>query len=396
MSTLFGPEISSAIINTGIATLILIVALSLMSWFFPWIQKKIQSVPHEQIPSLKIHNFEIITAQSLIAALCSFLKAVRLTITVLGLYFYFSLVLGFFPETAHLSNNMLHYILDPLKEVLKTIVDYVPKAIYVVVICLVMRYILKVIRLFFIRIEGGYIKIDGFHAEWAQPTYNLVRILVFAFTLIIIFPHLPGSSSPAFQGVSVFLGLLISLGSSSAISNMVAGLVITYMRPFQVGDRVKLGTTIGDVVEKNLLVTRIRTIKNVDVTIPNSNVLNSHIINYSAVADSKGLILNPRINIGYDVNWRKVHELMMQAASRTEGVLQDPKPFVFQVALDSSYVQYELNAYTRLANNFDDVYSDLYKNIQDLFNEAQVEIMSPTYHALRDGEGKHIPAEYST
>lgn len=396
MSTLFGSELSSAVINTGIATIILIVALSLMSWFFPWLQKKIQSLPHSQLPALKIHNFEIITAHTLTNGICSLLKALRLIVTALGLYFYLSLVLGFFPDTQHLSENMLHYILDPLKEVLKTVVDYIPKAIYVIVICLVMRYILKVIRLFFLRIEAGYLKLEGFHAEWAQPTYNLVRILVFAFTLIIIFPHLPGSSSPAFQGVSVFLGLLISLGSSSAISNMVAGLVITYMRPFQVGDRVKLGTTVGDVVEKNLLITRIRTIKNVDVTIPNSNVLNSHIINFSAVADTKGLILNPRITIGYDVNWRKVHELLLGAASRTEGVLKDPKPFIFQTALDNSYVEYELNAYTRLANNFDDVYSDLYRNIQDLFNEAQVEIMSPTYHALRDGEGKHIPAEYKS
>ncbi|WP_410468748.1 mechanosensitive ion channel family protein [Bdellovibrio bacteriovorus] len=177
---------------------------------------------------------------------------------------------------------------------------------------------------------------------------------------------------------------------------MVAGLVITYMRPFQIGDRVKVGPTIGDVVEKNLLVTRIRTIKNVDITIPNSNILSSHIMNYSAVADSQGLILNPRITIGYEVNWRQVHQLMKDAAARTEGLMKDSKPFIFQTDLGNSYVEYELNVYTHLANKFDDIYSDLRKNLQDCFNEAKVEIMSPTYHSLRDGNEIHIPPEYKS
>lgn len=396
MPTLFESELSTAFLNAGIATVIMIVALSLVGWLFPWLQLKVMALRDGRIRPLKFHNFEIITAQAMVSGICGLLKALRVVATLLVLYFYFSLVLAFFPETRYLSENMLHYILTPLREVLKTILDYIPKAFYIVIIVLVMRYILKVIRMFFQRIESGYLKIEGFHAEWAKPTYKLVRLLVFAFTLIIIFPHLPGSSSPAFQGVSVFLGLLISLGSSSAISNMVAGLVITYMRPFKIGDRVKVGATVGDVVEKNLLVTRIRTIKNVDITIPNSNILSSHIMNYSAVADSQGLILNPRITIGYDVNWRQVHQLMLDAAARTEGVMKDPKPFIFQTDLGNSYVEYELNVYTRLANKFDDIYSDLRKNLQDCFNEAKVEIMSPTYHSLRDGNDMHIPPEYKS
>ncbi|WP_347355897.1 mechanosensitive ion channel family protein [Bdellovibrio sp.] len=396
MPTLFESEFSTALVNAGIATVIMIVALSLMGWLFPWLQLKVIALRDGRIRPLKFHNFEIITAQAMVSAICGLLKALRVVATLLVLYFYFSLVFSFFPETHYLSENMLQYILTPLKEVFKTILEYIPKAFYIIIIIFVMRYLLKVIRMFFQRIESGYLKIEGFHAEWAKPTYKLVRILVFAFTLIIIFPHLPGSSSPAFQGVSVFLGLLISLGSSSAISNMVAGLVITYMRPFQIGDRVKIGPTIGDVVEKNLLVTRIRTIKNVDITIPNSNILSSHIMNYSAVADSHGLILNPRITIGYDTNWRRVHQLMLDAAARTEGLMKDPKPFIFQTDLGNSYVEYELNVHTHLANKFDDVYSDLRKNLQDCFNEAKVEIMSPTYHSLRDGNEVHIPPEYKS
>lgn len=390
------PTLSSALVQTGIATTILLIALSFLGMTFPWLQKKILSLRNGAIRPLKFHNFEIISADAILLTTVRVLGILRLVGTLLVIYFYLSAVLGFFPETQDLSENMLHYVLDPLRDVLKTILHYFPKAIYILIIFMVVRYALKIIRLFFDRIEHGQLEIDGFHADWAKPTFNLVRILVFCFTLIIIFPHLPGSSSPAFQGISVFLGLLISLGSGSAVANLVSGIVITYMRPFQVGDRVKIGETVGDILEKTLLVTRVRTIKNIDVTIPNSIVLSSHTMNYSAVAKTDGLILNLRIAIGYDVPWDKVHRLLLDAAARTEGVLKDPKPFIFQTSLGNSYVEYEINSYTRLANKFDDIYSDLRRNIQDCFNEAQVEIMSPTFHALRDGTGLHIPPSYKS
>lgn len=396
MSTLFESDLSYALLKSGIATAILLISLAIFGWLFPWIQNKVVTLSQGKIRPLKFHNFEFVSAQAVVTGICSLIGFLKIAGTFLLIYIYLSLVLGFFPETQHISENMLVYVLAPLGEVLTTFLNYIPKAIYIFVIVLVTKYVLKVVRLFFNRIENGFLKIDGFHPEWASPTYKLARLFILAFTLIIVFPHLPGSSSPAFQGVSVFLGLLISLGSSSAISNLVAGLVITYMRPFKIGDRVMIGGTVGDVVEKNLLVTRIRTIKNVDVTIPNSNVLNSHMTNYSSVADTNGLILNPRITIGYDVNWRTVHKLLLEAANRTDGLLKENKPFIFQTDLNNSYVEYELNVYTRKANNFDDIYSELRKNIQDCFNEANVEIMSPTYHSLRDGNQIHIPKEYQT
>ena len=208
------------------------------------------------------------------------------------------------------------------------------------------------------------------------------------------FPYLPGSNSPAFQGVSVFLGILLSIGSSSAIANIVAGVVITYMRPFRVGDRVRIADTTGDVVEKNLLVTRVRSIKNVDVSIPNSMVLGSHIINYSTVAQKEGLILNTTITIGYDAPWRQVHELLKEAARRTDLINQDREPYVLQTALNDFYVSYELNAYTNSPNKMAIIYSGLHQNIQDCFNEAGMEIMSPHYSTLRDGNETTTPSDY--
>jgi len=205
------------------------------------------------------------------------------------------------------------------------------------------------------------------------------------------FPYLPGSESPAFRGVSIFLGVLFSLGSTAAVANVVAGVILTYMRAFRIGDRVKISDTIGDVIEKTLLVTRVRTIKNEDITVPNAMVLGSHIINYSSSAKDRGLILHTTVTIGYDAPWRKVHELLIAAAHSTEHILKEPSPFILQTALDDFYVSYELNAYTNRPEIMAGIYSSLHQNIQDRFNESGVEIMSPHYAAFRDGNQTTVP-----
>jgi small-conductance mechanosensitive channel len=230
-----------------------------------------------------------------------------------------------------------------------------------------------------------------------MPTFNIVRVLLYAFMFIVIFPYLPGSESPVFQGVSVFLGILFSLGSSSAISNAVAGLVITYMRPFKIGDRIKIGDLTGDVVEKSLLVTRIRTIKNEAITIPNSTILSGHTINYTTSANDKGLIIYTGVTIGYDVPWKKVHEMLIAAANSTSGILneENKKPFVLQKSLDDFYVSYEINAYTTETNRLAVIYSELHQNIQEKFREASIEILSPHYKAERDGNASTVPREMS-
>jgi small-conductance mechanosensitive channel len=193
--------------------------------------------------------------------------------------------------------------------------------------------------------------------------------------------------------VSVFIGILFSLGSSSAISNAVAGLVITYMRPFKAGDRIRIGEVTGDVIEKSLLVTRIRTVKNEAITIPNSAILAGHTINYTTSAKERGLILHTTVTIGYDVPWRQVHELLMAAARATEGVSTEEHraPFVLQTSLDDFYVSYQINIYTAHSHKIAAIYSELLQHIQDSFQEAGVEIMSPHYRAERDGNPITIP-----
>ena len=212
--------------------------------------------------------------------------------------------------------------------------------------------------------------------------------------IAMIYPYLPGSNSGVFQGISVFVGLIISLGSSTVIGNIIAGLVITYMRPFKLGDRIKLDDTTGNVIEKTPFVTRLRTPKYVVVTIPNSFIMSSHTVNYSASARQFGLIIHTSVTIGYDVPWRQVHQLLINAARMTEGVLSDPKPFVLETALNDYYPCYQINAYIKDADNYGPIMSDLHQNIQDVFNEAGVEIMSPQYIATRDGSSTTIPSDY--
>jgi small-conductance mechanosensitive channel len=166
------------------------------------------------------------------------------------------------------------------------------------------------------------------------------------------------------------------------------------MRAFRLGDRVQIADTVGDVIEVSLLVTRIRTIKNVEITIANSMVLSSHIINFSGSVQNEGLILHTTVTIGYDAPWRKIHKLLIDAALSTDNILTTPAPFVLQTALDDFYVHYQINAYTDQPSNMAKTYSDLHQNIQDKFYEGGVEIMSPHFSTIRDGNHIAIPDQY--
>jgi small-conductance mechanosensitive channel len=263
-----------------------------------------------------------------------------------------------------------------------------------VVLLVIFRYILRFISYIKNEIENGELTVPGFYADWANPTYQIVRVLVLAFLLIVIFPYLPGSDSAVFKGVSVFVGVLFTFGSAGALGNIVSGVVMTYTRAFKLGDRVKIGEVTGDIIEKTLLVTRIRTIQNEIVSIPNSTVISNHTINYSSDARVNGLILHTSVTIGYDAPWRQVHQLLIDAALQTPMIEKEPVPYVYQTGLDDYYVSYRINAFTKEPNKQAAIYSLLHANIQDQFNQAGVEIMSPHYKAVRDGNAAAIPPDY--
>jgi small-conductance mechanosensitive channel len=295
------------------------------------------------------------------------------------------------PWTRPSANLVARYLADPIGAMWHSFIDYLPKLGFLIAIAVATYVVLSLMRLLFAEIGRGTIQLEHFPPEWATPTFNLVRVLVIALAFVAAFPYIPGSQSPAFQGVSIFLGLLVSLSSSSAISNVIAGTILTYTSAFRMGDRVRIGESEGDVVKQALLVTQVRTIKNEVVSIPNATVLSVQVVNYSRLAQSAGLILHTEVTIGYSSPWRTVHALLIDAALRTPGILSEPAPFVLQRALSDFYVAYQLNAYTQDAQRMIDTYSFLHQAIQDSFAAGGVEIMSPHYTALRSGRESTIP-----
>jgi small-conductance mechanosensitive channel len=380
--------------------LLIIAGLSLIIFLvnkaFRWISKRLTSNRETFLSGLTINKIKIFTPEHFEKFVVRLTGLIRFITILFIIYLSLPLIFSVFPETKMWTATLLQWILSPAGKALKGIIGFLPDLFSILVIVFIFRYTIKGIKYFVELVEKGQIELRGFHADWAQPTFRILNFLLYAFMLVLIFPYLPGSGSPAFQGVSVFIGILFSLGSSSAIANMVAGLVITYMRPFKIGDRVKIGDITGDVVEKTTLVTRIRTIKNEDVTVPNSTVLLSSTTNYSTNtrAPESGLIMHTTVTIGYDVPWKDMHQALINAALRTDKILKKPEPFVLQTSLDDFYVSYQINCYTREANQQVNIYSQLHQNIQDCCNEAGIEIMSPHYRNQRDGNATTRPANY--
>jgi len=378
----------------GLATYVLFKAFGWVKTGFSLIDRRIKTEKGKRLKGFKIQRVELFTASQLTGFLLVFSRYVRYGVNILLVLIYLTSVFSVFPQTRGVVSNILSSLLHSITKGWQGFVDYLPNLLNLAVIVVVLYYLLKFVRFIFNEIEKGTITFAGFHRDWAIPTYQLLRFVVIALGLVLAFPYLPGSGSPAFQGVSVFVGILFSLGSTSVVANIVSGIVLTYTRAFRVGDRVKIADTVGDIIEKGLLVTRVRTIKNVEITIPNGMVMGSHIINYSNVSQERGLILNTTITLGYDIPWRLVHEALIKAAQATDGILPEPRPFVLQTSLDDFYVSYELNAYTNQPNKMAPIYSELHQNIQDACNEAGIEILSPHYGALRDGNTSTIPADY--
>ena len=356
-----------------------------------WFRQRAERWRAARLDAVRVQDAEIVSSDRIGEAIDRAFRLLRLFLLLLAFDLYLTYVLGLFPWTRAVSYALLGYVVSPARTVAQAFFGYLPNLLFVIFIALIIRGAIRLVKLFFHQVEEGKIVFRNFPAEWADPTYKITRLLLVAFGLIVAFPYLPASDSAAFAGVSVFMGVLFSLSSSSAISNAIAGVVLTYTGAFRLGERVKLGETFGDIVEMSMLATRIRTIKNEDITIPNSLVLGGTMTNYSRQAKELGLILHTSVTIGYDAPWRKIHGLLIDAALATPNILETPPPFVWQTALNDFYVTYEINAYTANARDMIETYAVLHANIQDRFFAAGVEIMSPHYTSIRDGNTVQIP-----
>ena len=385
----------SVLVNVGVALALLgllVGVLWALSRAFRWAHLRFLHLHRERLPVLRVRDVEVLRSDQIARAGQVLLGLGRLLLSLLLVYVFLTTVLGLFPWTQGWSRTLLGYLVSPVRAFALAVVGGLPELFAILVIVLLIRWVVKASNWFFRQIETGALSAPGFYPEFADPTRKIVRFLLFLLGIFLIYPYTPIADSPVFQGLTVFLGILFSLGSSTAIANVVAGTVLTYTRSFQLGDRVKVGETVGDVVEKTFLVTRLCTPKNEVVSIPNSAVLSGQVTNYSAmVRDGDGVVVHTTVTIGYDVPWATTHGLLEAAARRAEGVEAAPAPFVLQTALGDFSVAYQLNAYTRQPRRLPAILSDLHRHIQDAFAEAGIEILSPVYEAQRDGNPLTLP-----
>lgn len=375
-----------------ILILILLILNNITPQFYHWLDEQ----QERWIPNVRIQNVELLSSAQL-STLIEGLTRLLHAVAVVGLFIvYFSFVLGLFPNTRQFGYALVSYSRAGITAVWHGFLDYIPNLFTILFILLLAHYFLRFIRFFLHNISRRRISIPGFYPEWANPTFNLLRLLTIAFSAALCFPYLPGATSPAFQGISIFLGLLLSLGSGGALVSLIAGSILVYTRAFQPGDRIQVGDVEGFVEEKSLLVTRIRTLNNVLVSVPNSTLLSSNITNYGALMRDQQtpIILNTTVTLGYDIPWRDIHEALITAALNTPDILSEPRPVVWQTALNDFYVNYELRACTQNPTYLETVYSALHQNIQDQCNRAGIEILSPHYSAIRDGNQTTIPSSY--
>ena len=377
-----------ALAVTALFAVLLWAFSRLIRWLVAWTERDVRRVGQD----LANKAFGLFHASQFWTFVAGLLRLIRTIVYLALIYFYLNAVLGLFPWTRPVARTLIRFIINPLESLWLGFISALPNLIFLVILWIVTGYLLKFMRVIFRAIEHGRIQLDGFESEWAMPTYKIVRFLVIAFAVVIAYPYIPGSDSLAFKGISVFVGVLLSLGSSSYIANLLAGLSMTYRGAFREGDRIRVGETVGIVEELKVMITRVRTPKNEIVIIPNSKILNTDVINYSQLAKTRGLLLHTTVSIGYDAPWRQVEAMLIEAARNTQGVNQEPQPFVLQTSLSDFAVEYQINASCSEVTNLLQIYSDLHANIQDVFNEYGVQIMSPAYVADPES-AKVVPPE---
>ncbi len=361
------------------ATAVLALVLFILRGAFRKLDALAASRLKSRIEAFEAQSHQILAARQIRQALQGLLKSVYLLALLVFGYVYLHFVFGLYPWTRPLAARLLAIFLDPLQSMGLGFLDSLPGLAFVIVVAIVTRYLLRLTRLYFESIDRGAVIIARFDREWALPTYKITRLMFIAFAVVVAYPYIPGSSSEAFKGVSIFLGVVVSLGSSSVIANLMAGYTMIYRRAFKVGDRITVDNLTGEVIERRLMVTHLRTIKNEEIVVPNSTIINSNIINYSTLAHSRGLILHTTVGIGYQTPWRQVEAMLKLAAERTSGLLKEPAPFVLQKSLGDFAITYELNAYCDNPHAMGPLYTAMHQNILDVFNEHGVQIMTPAY-----------------
>jgi small-conductance mechanosensitive channel len=388
--------IVNGLIRAVIATAFFILFLYLLNRLLPSFFHRLESWQAHRIERLAEQGKGIISRQKIAQSLKLLYRIIRIGSNLVLLYIYIPLILSCFPITQPISRQIVNYFWGAVTLIWGGFISYLPNLFIISLIGVIAFYSIRFSHFIFNEIRRRRIEIKGFYPEWSNTTHNIIVFLIVGLAVVLIYPYLPSANSTGFQGVSVFIGALVTFGSTAIIGNIVSGIVLIYTRSFQVGDVIRVNDNLGRVLEKTMLSTRIITPDNEIITLPNASLFGTEITNFTASIrdEKKPLLLKTTITLGYDVPWRKVHETLVKAALNSDGILKDPEPFVVQTSLDDFYVAYTLKAYTNQPYKMQIVYSHLHQNIQDKCNEVDIEILSPHYRAVRDGNMTTIPSDY--
>lgn len=389
------PKVLAAWLARGagalVATILLAWLLGRLGAIVNLVVTRVEARVRTRGRGLGYRSVEILSVEAILQLVRSAVGAVRVVASLAALYLWVLAVAWMLDKGGHVFPLVVSPFVSALTAVGRAFVGFIPNLIFLLVIFGIARFATRTVNLFADAVAEGRLKVAVLDQDLATPTRRLVVLGIWLLALMMAVPYLPGSDSRAFQGVAVIFGVLVSLGSSSVVSNLLSGLVLTYTRAYRVGDRVRIGEVVGDVVGLGTFTTRIRTIKDEEVSIPNAVVQGGNVYNFSRYAKETGVQIHTQVTIGYDTPWRVVHKLLLRAAKNTPGVRPNPEPYVLQRSLDDFYVRYEINAYCDRPNELHRVEALLCQQIQDEFFRDGVEIMSPHYEAKRDGKGPAIP-----
>ncbi len=397
LAQLQGEAIRSAILNYrsdrsdearvsgAIDAILWIAGFSLFSFVLIWLRRKLKyritKVVHRHFADVETATNAQVQAEAIAALIRFGVNFVLLAVFFLGTYYFLSFVLLAFAETRYIAQILLTYVTVPVLNIILGFIRYIPNIITLGVIALMTQYVVKGFRVFFDAVEAGSFDLGDFERHWINPTFNIIRAVVILIALVFSFPYIPGSDSAAFQGLTLLIGAMLSLGSNSVVGNILSGLFVIYRRSTSIGDRIQIGEHVGDVVQIKLMETHLKSIKNELISIPNAQLLNSEVINYTKKVDGSGLLVHTTVGIGYEEPPEKVDAMLIEAAHRTKGLKNRPEPFVLWSALADYATNYQINAYTTRGASIPRIKSDLHRNIVAVFTENQVQIMTPSYIA---------------
>ena len=374
----------------GWAVLLIVVQILLFIFtarFIRHLRRQIISGFKGRVKPLVINDYDLLNTHQSKRLLLLLSRVLQVLLVILQLIISLPLLFSIFPETEKFTWKMVNYVWTPLRDIFLSIFFYFPNLVKIAVIIYVVHWLLKAIHHVADEIEAGNLKIDGFYQDWAAPTYQIIRIFVIAFSLVVIWPWLPGSESGIFKGVSIFVAALFSLGSTTTIGNLISGIIITYMRPFLVGDYVRIDNREGTVVEMNAFITRLKDIKGNIITVPNNSILSQQTVNYTAaLRHGEGSIIHSDFTFTYVVPRETIEQYLLEAADRCTMLLKEPKPFVLITALEDFYTRYEINGYTRETERLFEVYSELHHHIVDVFREHHLNPTSSHFVSVKENK----------